>query len=227
VYVRGVRARNNPKEIMEKIYPLFNLTPSERNTPWPELYEQVVRSAIKSLSPESRSQALKLNPQTSPDFARTIVRTLRQALIDAGLSNSAIRLITSLIPEVNAFIQGTFYTEFATEYALSAKSTYRIEGGMVNLPLAFYKSLMSENLQEYNIPKSDLGKVTMKMGSWVTRCYESDKDRKVILKYLTRQTPGGIYESFDYVFFTIPLTALRKIYIYPILDCIYVGYKGS
>lgn len=225
VYIRGVRARNNPKEIMEKIYPLFNLTPAERNTPWPELYEQVIHSAIKSLSPQDRANTLKLNlpGSESPQFIRTVVRTVRQALIDAGLSNAAIRLITSLLPEVNAFIQGSFYTELVTEYALSTKNSYRVDGGMVNLPLAFYKSLSSENPQEYGIPKNNLGKVTFKMGSLVIRCYKSDKDRKVVLRHVNIHTQEEAQEAFDYVFFTIPLTALRKIYVYPAFSNLFMA----
>lgn len=215
VYVRGVRARNNSKDIMEKIYPLFDLTPSERNTPWPELYEQVIESIIKSLSPELRAEGLKIKPQVAPQFLCAFVKSVHQGLIDAGLSAAAIDLITSLRPTVNAFIDASFYTEFVTEYTVSTENTYRIDGGMVNLPLAFYRSLTSENPDEYSIPRSALGKVTFKMGSYVGWCYKSDKDRKVILKCLTKLNPEGIYEAFDYVFFTIPATALRKLLLFP------------
>jgi monoamine oxidase len=65
VYVRNVRARNNSKEIMEKIYPLFDLTPSERNTPWPQLYTNVLVSAIKRLPPEIRAEVFQIKPNYS------------------------------------------------------------------------------------------------------------------------------------------------------------------
>lgn len=215
VYVRGVRARNNSKDIMEKIYPLFDLTPSERNTPWPELYEQVIETIIKSFSPELRAEGLQIKPQFAPQFLCAFVKSVHQGLIDAGLSAAAIDLITSLRPTVNAFIDASFYTEFVTEYTVSTENTYTIDGGMVNLPLAFYRSLTSENPEEYTVPISALGKVAFRMGSYVGWCYKSDKDRKVILKYITKSNHEGIYEAFDYVFFTIPATASRKLLLYP------------
>lgn len=215
VFVRGVRARNNSRDIMKNIYPLFNLTPQERNTLWPELYERVVYEALKSLSPGLREYLLKVVPIPPPEFARTVSVTVRQALKRGGLSDAAINLITSLSPTVNAFIEGSFYTELVTEYAVSTKNTYRIDGGMINLPLAFYKSLTSDKPQEYNLPGNALGKITFKMGCFVGRAYKSDRGRKVILRYLTRTYPVVNYEEFDYVFFTIPLTSLRKMFFYP------------
>lgn len=218
IYVSDVRVRNNSKEIMEKIYPLFNLTPDERNTPWPQLYTNVLHSSIKRLPPEIRAEVFTIQPEHTATVIRSVAVNVRDVLKDAGLSDVAISLITSLSPTVNAFINGSYFTEFITEYGLFMRNAYRLDGGMANLPLAFYKSLTSENPQEYNIPKSALGKVTFKMGSWVKECYKSDRDGKVVLKYNTRLNPDGIYDSYDYVFFTIPLTALRKMNFFPPLS---------
>ncbi|KPU42893.1 flavin-dependent L-tryptophan oxidase RebO precursor [Oxobacter pfennigii] len=215
VHVRGIRARNNPKDIMEKIYPMFNLTPSERNIPWPELYNRVLYKALKSLSPELRSELLLVSPQLPPEYVNTVTITVRQGLKNAGLSDAAIELITSLSPTVNAFIEGSFYTELVTNYAVFTENTYEIDGGMITLPLAFYKSLTSDNPQEYKLPRHVLGKVTFKMGCYVGRVYKSDKDKKVILRYLTETYPVINHEEFDYVFFTIPLTTLRKMSLHP------------
>lgn len=215
VYVRGVRARNNPKEIQDKIYPLFDLTPSERNTPWPQLYNNVVQSALKSLSPELRTEIASALPKYSPEFLRVIVGTVRQALLNAGLSQPAVSLITSLIPVANAFINASLSNEFNTEYLANYSDLYRVDGGMVNLPLAFYNSLNSQNPDKYNIPQSALGKVTFKMGAWVTGAFKSDTDGKVTLKYLTRLQPEGSFQTFDYVVFAVPLTALRKMHFIP------------
>ncbi|KPU43856.1 flavin-dependent L-tryptophan oxidase RebO precursor [Oxobacter pfennigii] len=215
VFIRNTRARYNAKDIMEQIYPMFNLTPAERNTPWPELYDRVILSALKSLSPELRAEFIRISPNLPPTFATAVTITVRQGLKKYGLSDSAISLITSLSPTVNAFIEGSFYTELITDYAVSTNNTYRIDGGMANLPLAFYRSLTSDNPQEYNLPSSALGKAAFKRGSLIEGCYKSDKDGKVILSYYNKLNAESAYESFDYVFFTVPLTSLRKIYFKP------------
>lgn len=215
IYVSDVRVRNNSKEIMEKIYPLFDLTPTERNTPWPRLYKQVLDTTIKRLPPEIRAEVFTIQPEHTAAVIKSVAVNVRDVLKDMGLSNGAVSLITSLSPTVNAFIDGSYFTEFITEYGLFMRNTYRIDGGMSNLPLAFYKSLISEDPEGYDIPRSALGKVTFKMGSWVKECYKSHKDGKVVLKYSTKLNPDGIYDSYDYVFFTIPLTSLRKMNFFP------------
>lgn len=216
VYVRDIRARNNPEDIMRKLYPQFKLTPSERNTPWPDIYTNVLNSALKRMSPQTRSQMLRVIPfeDFTHEYLHVVIKSVRQALVEAGLSEDAIALVTSLSPTVNAFIDGSFYTELITEYGLFTKNTYSINGGMSNLPLAFYKSLVSDNPQEYgSIPVSALGNVTFKMGSWVARVYMSYADEKVGLKYYTKAS--NAYETFDYVILAIPMTSLRKMYFDP------------
>jgi monoamine oxidase len=115
----------------------------------------VVQHAVKSISPGARAETLQIKPSYSPELVRTVAKSVYQALKEAGLSDTAISMITSLNPVVNAFIFGDFDTEFVTEYALSLRNLYRIDGGMVNLPLAFIRHclpIIPRNIASPNIP---------------------------------------------------------------------------
>lgn len=93
-------------------------------------------------------------------------------------------------------------------------NTYRIAGGMVNLPCAFYNSLISHKPKEYDIGADLLGNVNVKLGHNITGIYQSSSEGKVILKYNNTYTTN-IHEEFDYVICTIPFSTLREVDIKP------------
>lgn len=142
---------------------------------------------------------------------------IRQALEQYGLSTDAINLISSIMPSLRELISNSFETELHSEYTIDYHNLYHISGGIVNLPLAFYKSLTSPNPTEYSgIPQNALGEVTWKGGFLVNGIFRSDKDGKVTLRYKNvSAVPQDIFEDFDYVICAVPFTTLRSFDIYP------------
>lgn len=216
-YIRGVRTKNTPSNIMQNIYPKFQLTYTEYNTPWPELYKQVSRAALSSIPPFVRPELLQVLPKYSPQFEKFTLVSERRVLESYGLKSGAINLITNLLPGVNAELNSGYEEELIEDYALNLTNLYQIIGGMVNLPLAFYKALTSQYPKEYrSIPQNLLGNFTWKSGHWITGIYKSDSGEKLILKSTDTFEDAGVNETFDYVICTIPLSELRKIDIKPL-----------
>lgn len=218
IYVKDVRIRVDPKgeNVFHLICPQFDLTIQEANTPWPELYNQVTKYSLSTLPPEVRKQFLMTLPRYDYRFEALQDINTRQALQQYGLTSEAINLITSVMPAVGAIISNSYESELHSEYTIDYQDLYLIPGGMVNLPLAFYKSLTSPNPVEYHdIPQDALGKVTWKGGFVVTGILKSDVDGKVTLRYRNVSALEDIFENFDYIICTIPFTTLRSMDIYP------------
>lgn len=216
-YVREVRVRNDDKSenIRHQIYPLFNLTVDEANTPWPELYNQVTRHYLSNLPPEVSKQLLMSLPRYDYRLEALQDISIRQAMERYGLSPDAVNLITSIMPSVGALLDNSYATELHSEYSLDYRNPYIVSGGMVNLPLAFYNSLTSPNPLEYpGIPQDALGRVNWKGGYVVTGIFELAGGR-VAIRHRRTAVPEDIFEDFDYVLCAVPYPTLRPMDIYP------------
>lgn len=218
-YVRGVRARNDLRgeNIFHEIYPKFALNIQEKNTPWPELYKNVNRYYLAILPPDIRKQILMTLPRYDYRQEKLSGYSLHDALERYGLSPGAVDMVTNIIPLLSVLDYHSYETVLSEEYSLDYLGMYRIPGGMVNLPMAFYNSLISPNPSEYpGIPQGSLGKVNLRMGFAVMGIYKSGTDSKVTLSYLNVSEPSREYhENFDYVICTLPFTTLRLIQIQP------------
>lgn len=217
-YVRDTRVRNDPRgeNITDLIYPKFDLTVQERNTPWPELRNNAVRYYFSTLPTEVRRQLLMILPEY--DYRLESLETIssRQAYKRYGLSDEAINLIASVSPLEGALINQSFEMTLNEEYTIDFKNLYRIPGGMVNLPLAFYNSLTSGHPQEYgNIKQNDLGRVTWRAGFTVTGIFRSPSGEKVTLRYRHKNETRYSFEDFDYVVCSSPFPLLRGMDIFP------------
>lgn len=218
IYARGTRIRNDPngRNVVEKIYPKFNLTPEERNTPWPELYSRVIRKMLSSMSVEKRRELLQVLPKYHPPYSNYSTISSRQVLRMSGLSQEAISLITCIMPLVSGQLYTGYDEPLSIEYPVSFINLYKINGGTVKLPEAFYSSLTSQHPEEYkDIPNDLLGRFWWKSGYVVNGIYKSDKNGKVILRYFNKYKPEDVYEPFDYVICALPLSELRKIDLKP------------
>lgn len=218
-YVRDVRERNDPngENIFHKIYPKFDLSIQEANTPWPKLYNQVSKYYLSTLPPEIRKQFLMIMPKYDYRYELLDNMSTRQALQKYGLSEEAINLIGSVLPAVGAVFHHSYEATLADEYSMDFLNVYQISGGMSNLPLAFYKSLTSPNPPEYSgIQQSDLGKALWKGGYYVTGIFQSDTDSKVTLSYTNVNDSTRSFETFDYVVSAVPLPVLREFTIRPL-----------
>lgn len=215
VYVQETRARNNPRSIEEKIYPKYNLTRREKNTSWTRLYEYAVHFFMNNLRPEVRAEILKILPVYNPSYNTLLNISIRQNFEMLGLSPDAIDMISSVDAFTGALIDLSYNEVLQEDYPENFSYLYRIAGGNVNLPNAFYKSLTSKAPKEYKIPQNELGNVTWKRGSQVWGIYKAENEKNVVLRYKGNNIKGEATEAFDYVICAIPFTTLSTMDISP------------
>jgi monoamine oxidase len=221
IYVRDIRVRNDPegKNVMEKIYPQFNLRPWERNTPWTELLSYGLGTPISMMHPAVRKEILQTKPFYHPQLLYWTGLSIRKVMETMGLSQGAINLIASLSPLSGAFYYNSYYEILQEDYPVDFSFLYEIVGGLAKLPYAFYSSLMSETPKEYgSIPIDSLGRVTWKGGTIVTGIHQDNDKDKVILKYENKYLDEPLYESFDYIVCAIPYSTLRNVTLDPLFS---------
>ncbi|WP_027631734.1 flavin monoamine oxidase family protein [Clostridium hydrogeniformans] len=216
LWIRRTRTRNNPKDIQKYIYPLFDLSETEKNTPWNTLITYASNYFIKTMSPNERTENLRILKEYSPLYNKYSTLDTRCALTSLNLSESAIELISSIDPFLGALFYSANGETMQGTYTLEFSNLYRIKGGMVNLPLAFYNSLKSDCPKEYkNIPSDALGKCEFKANHRVTGIYKTHEDNKTLIEYKNNNDSGYGFKSFDYVICTIPFSILREVTLNP------------
>jgi monoamine oxidase len=214
-YVHNTRIRTTDS-IEQFIYPKYNLTPEERNTPWSTLREYANSYRFLQLPPEIRSELIRIMPEYSPDLIPLTEISLRKNYEALGLSQGAINLISGVDPNAGALLSISYAEIASDDYSMDFLNIYRIQNGMVMLPLAFHDSFKSKNPPGYtNLSPAHLGSVSYKTGHNVTGIYLSDYRNKVVLKYRNKTDGSDAADIFDYVICTIPLTALRTVEIKP------------
>lgn len=220
IYIRNIRVRNdlNGKNVMEKIYPEFPLTPWERNTPWTELVSYGLGTLLLKLPPYLRKEILQIKPYYSPQINYLDSLSIRRTLAVMGLSQGAINLIGSISPLAGAFYYNSYIELLQEDYTVDFAFLYEIVGGLSKLPNTFYKSLMSSSPKYYgNISGKSLGKVTWKGGTWVTGIFDSyNNSDSIDLRYTIDDSNKEYFQSFDYVICAIPFSTLRTIDIRPL-----------
>ena len=221
IYVRNKRARNDSegKSVMENIYPEFNLTPRERNTPWQKLIGDALAANLVKINPSTRKEILQVKKEYSTIIEYLGSFGIRKVLERMGLSEGAIEIISSVAPFLGVFYYNSYYENLQEEYTVDYAYRYEIVGGTVNLPLSFYRSLMSKKPKEYsNIRGEDLGKVVWKNGKTVTGIYKGKEKNKVILKYKKEKSSEIYKQTFDFVICAIPFSSLRNVDINPLFS---------
>lgn len=215
LYVHNTRLRTT-QSIEEYLYPYYNLTPTERNTSWANLSDYALNHRFLQLTPSVRSELIRILPSYSPEFIPLMNLSIRQNFEDLELSQGAISLISGVDPVIGALL-GISYDEIAhEEYTFDYRNTYRIEGGNVHLPLAFYSSFMTDSPASYhNLPSGGIGKVHFKQGHQVTGIYESGYRNKIVVKYKNKKDLTPSADIFDYVLCAIPFSTLRNVEIKP------------
>ena len=97
-----------------------------------------------------------------------------------NLSQGALNLFGGISPLVSSFYYNGYSEILQENYPVDFSFLYEIIGGMINLPLSFYKSLISQNPNEYiNISNNDLGKIIWKNGNSVREIHKSQKKTKL------------------------------------------------
>ncbi|WP_423230336.1 flavin monoamine oxidase family protein [Clostridium uliginosum] len=219
IYVRNKRAKNDSegKSVMEKIYPDFNLTSWEKNTPWPELIDYALGSNLLKISPDIRKELLQIKKQYSTPIKYFGNLSIREVLEKMGLSEGAIELISSVSPFLGSFYYNSYFESLQEDYSVDSAYRYEIIDGAVNLPLSFYNSLMSKRPKEYyNIEKEDVGKVSWENGQTVTSIFK--ENNKISLEYTNENSSKTSHQTFDFVICTIPFSSLRNVSVYPMFS---------
>ncbi|NLO09906.1 MAG: amine oxidase, partial [Clostridiales bacterium] len=171
------------------------------------------------MSPEIRSELIRVLPSYSPEILPLMTMSIRENFEKLGLSQGAIQLLSDLNPTVSSFLHHSYDEIAGSEYTLDTRMTYAISGGFSLLPYAFYNSFNTEYPKEYHqINKNQLGHVNMKLGHHVTGLYQSNYRNKIIIKYKNKTDLTEGADIFDYCICTIPFSALRTVEVKPSLS---------
>jgi monoamine oxidase len=215
LYVHNTRLRTTDS-IEQMLYPLYDLTPQERSTPWVELNDYAFSYMMMQLPPDIRAELIQILPEYSPEYLPFISYSIRQTLENLGLSQGAINLISGVDPGTGSLIDISYAETVHEEYTLDYRNTYNIEGGMVNLPYAFVQSFYTDKLPQYEtIPASQLGTVTYRPGQTVTGIYELQNSNQITLAHRNVRDLSRSSDTFDYVICAIPYSTLREVDIKP------------
>lgn len=224
IYLHQRRVRNDPngKNVMNYIYPTYGLSAWEARTPWQILGHYAIEAPILEAPTAIRSEILRVLPQYSRQTLFWDSLNTRQMFQHRRLSQGAINMLSNLFPIGGEFLYHN-YIDFVQEYfPVNFWFMYEIVGGMVNLPLSFYRSFTSNAPWEYypDIPMELLGKVSWKQGSKVKGIYLCRDNGRVTLAYENRQVKEPRYEDFDYVVCAIPFSTLRAVEIAPMFSSV-------
>lgn len=216
IFVDNIRVRRDfsGQSITDNIYPHYNLTEIERHTPWNELSSYASDTMLNSLTPEIRTEILKIQPHYSEEYANITRMSNRQVFEYLGLSQGAINLISAVEPFTAALINTSHDETMNSEYSLDFLNTYRLIGGMVNLPLAFFNSLNSSTPPEFVYDPNILGKVNVKLGYAVNGISKGSDNSKVYIRYTD---PNNVEQTdtFDFVICAVPFSVLREFQLTP------------
>lgn len=217
IYIHRARARNDPygMEVMNNIYPTFDLSKWERKTPWQELGYYGIEAPILNAPPYVRSEIITNKPVYSRELLFWDSLNTRQMFEWRRLSQSAINLLTNFFPIGGEFLYNN-YVDFVQEYfPVNFWFMYEIANGMVNLPAAFYRSFISKTPEEYypEIPMQLLGDIKWKAGCKVDAIEYGDN--QITLSFQENSKQGIQTESFDYVICAVPFSVLRTMDVKP------------
>lgn len=218
IYVKNIRVRNDSEgeNVKREIYPKFRMRNWERQLSWMELLSYAFDTPLLQMSPELRIELLHIRRITDDIIKYWDYFNHRQVAEKLGLSNGAIDMLGSVSPFTRQVLYYN-YIETATETSsLSFTTMFEIVGGTSLLPYALYNSLTNPSPREYiGLEPKDLGKVDIRMGTWVEGICKIEKRNKVGIIYNNKKMLGSKKEDFDYVVCTIPFSNLRNVDINP------------
>lgn len=217
IYVRGVRVRNDSDGILvsEYIYPLFNMTETEKKIKWFDLIDYVGEYPIYMMPEDVRPQIVQTKENYSPFIDYWDCVSTKKAMRALGLSFGAIDMLSSIIPTAFPFWYDS-HIEVLNEYYTGAfRDLIRIKGGFSLLPEAFYHSLISDNPTEYgNINVGTLSDVEFNFSRPV-RGIQYDERGYIVIETSDNEFKNIECENFDYIVCAIPFSCLRNISVFP------------
>jgi len=219
IYAHDTRIRRDPEgqNVTGYLYPLYDLSEIEKSIPWPQLNDYANNTMLYGLTPDQRSEILKILPEYSDSYAAITKMSNREVYEYLGLSQGAINLISAVEPFAAVMLDVSHDETMNSNYTLDFLNTYRIIGGMINLPYAFYNCLFTDEMPDFKHPSFFLGNVNVKMGHTVKGIYSILPEQKVNLRY-SNHKGQEFNETFDYVICTIPFSTLREVDIRPLFS---------
>lgn len=221
-YLRGVRVKNDSdgKNVQKYIYPKYNLTPSEKNMSWSQLINYGLNKNLYYMTPEVRAEIMEVLYNYNRQILEMDYNSIRQVSNAAGLSFDALNLLCNYLVSMATNVFSGFVDYVQEPYSVDFSFLYQLRGGNVNLPLAFHKSLLSENPKEYgsSIPSSCLGRIKWKSSNCITGISLDGMDGKPVLTYKSLKNQCSHVEKFDYVICSIPFSTLRNVNIEPLFS---------
>jgi len=221
IYVKNIRVRNDPEgeAVKKEIYPKFKMKNWEKQLSWAELLSYGLDTPILQMSPELRIELLHITKKTNDVINFWDYFNHRQVMEKMGLSNGAIDMLNSVSPFTRLILYYDYIETAMETSSLSFTTMFEIVGGTSLLPMSLYKSLISEKPKEYaGIKKEDLGKVDIRMGTWVEGICKVNQRDKVGIIYNNKKFISSRKEDFDYVVCAIPLSNLRNVDIAPLFS---------
>ncbi|MCR4435853.1 MAG: NAD(P)/FAD-dependent oxidoreductase [Clostridiales bacterium] len=222
IHLRDVSVRNDPegRNVQRYIYPEFDLNEWEKRTKWQDLVYRGLDRHLLEADPWVRSEILQVRPYYHPEILYWDSRNSRQMLESSRLSQDAINLVSDLTPLPGENLYSSYIDYIQESYSADLSFLYEIPGGLVKLPMAFYKSFMEQSHKDSypDIPGQLLGKVAWKGGSRVTGISFNSDQEKVGIEYRNSHQRGALYEQFDYVICAIPFSTLRNIAVNPLFS---------
>ncbi|GAA0777833.1 FAD-dependent oxidoreductase [Clostridium subterminale] len=219
-YVRGEKAVNDPKGkyISRNIYPRFHLTDSDRSKARSQLYRKFYQKYLDSLTSEERKELVETKPKYLKSIEDIDKLSYRRAYENAEFSEEAISML-GYLDGSQQFFKLSLTEILQQYYTADSECTYRINDGMINLPLSIYGALCDNTEIEdvyKGIDKDKLGHVDIKVGSPVDGIYNSSSGDKILLKYTECGTSKENLEEYDYVICAMPFPSLRRVEINPL-----------
>jgi monoamine oxidase len=222
IYLKNIRVRNDSegKNVRRHIYPEYQLSEWEDQTPWQELLYYALESPLLPARAEQRSELLQVKPYYNDFVNYWDFQSNRRIMESQGLSQGAIDMISSLSPLAGRNLYNSYVDIAQANYPANLSFLYEIPGGTSTLPYRIYDSLVNPNpAKDYPfMPSNYLGRVTVKSGSPVTGIHRDNKNGEVILAYNNSSNDNSMYERFDYVICAIPFSTLRTVEIKPLFS---------
>lgn len=216
IYVKNLRTRNTKENIMKYIYPLFDLTPDEKITPYSHFAFKAFGKKLLSIPPKNRVELLLSLQKYYEKILFYDALNIRQSYEIENISQGAIDMIQSISPLERSLFYHNLIEPLNEEYSAAFSVLYEINGGLHRLPEKLYNALKTYDKSFYgNISKDSLGNVKLLFNSRVNGIYYDNK--KGIISYFDKHSTLN-HQKFDFIICAIPFSSLRNINLCPIFS---------
>lgn len=219
VYLKDTRVRNDRDgaSVKQYIYPKYDLRRWERGLSWQKLLSIGTDDLLLRATTRDRAEILEVKRQYTNKALEWINRSSLNLMERAGLSQSAINLVSKFFPLLDGNLYNSFIDFIQEDYPAALTYLYAIPGGMVRLPMAFYHSF-SDSSPYAGLTPDLLGNVAYYPGYQVDGIGLTDGGNEVMLRFMNLQTRETAQAAFDYVVCAIPFSTLRTVEVDPLFS---------